>query len=152
MTQQRELSYTTHARISLAISRGIAAARGDAELTPTHLALGLLRDGENAAVAALGHGGAPLVVIRADLEMALGRPGRPRPGEVAIELTSGERAIVQDAAAVARLREDDFLGPEHFLLAILRDEGSEAAQVFARHGFGYDTLSNHLAAVHLKHV
>jgi len=53
MTDTRVLSLTTHARIAVGIARWVAASVGDHDLTPAHVALGVLRELENPAVAAL---------------------------------------------------------------------------------------------------
>ena len=138
---------STRARIALAIARGIAASRGDADLTPSHIALGLLREAENPAVAALQHGGVDLRAVRRELETELGPPGRPRSGEVAVDLTPGERRMVELAAAESRRRQEEYLGPHHLLLAVLRESRSPAAQAFARHSFVFDTAVTHLQFV-----
>jgi ATP-dependent Clp protease ATP-binding subunit ClpC len=138
-------------RVAMAIARGLAAARGDVNLSPTHVALGLIRESENAAVAALHHADVPLHKIRRDLEMDLGELGVPRPEEVAVSLTDGERRLVEEAINQSRLCGDRHLGSEHLLLAILQDDQSSAAQVFRRYGFLHDTALTHLAAVLHKH-
>jgi ATP-dependent Clp protease ATP-binding subunit ClpC len=138
---------TTRARIALAIARGIAASRGDDDVTPSHIALGLLREAENPAVAALHRGGVDLRAIRRELEAELGPPGRPRPGEVALQLTRGERRIVDLATAESRRRKEEYLGPHHLLLAMLREPDSPTAQAFARHSFPFETAVTHLQFV-----
>jgi ATP-dependent Clp protease ATP-binding subunit ClpC len=145
------LPYSTRLRMALALARGIAAARGDTDLTPIHAALGLLREGENAAVAMLGHAGVPLNRVRHDLEVALGEPGRPRREEVVLPLTDGERGLVQEARRQAQLRGDPFVGPEHILLALLQTSASPGAQVFIRHGFTHDAGLTHLDAIIVRH-
>jgi ATP-dependent Clp protease ATP-binding subunit ClpC len=145
------LPYSTRLRISLALARGLAAARGDADLTPLHAALGLLREGENAAVGMLQHADIPLNRVRHDLEVALGEASRPRPDEVALPLTDGERRLVVDAQRQAQLRGDPFIGPEHILLALLHSSASLAAQIFIRHGFTHDVGLAHLAAILVHH-
>lgn len=54
-TQLRPL--TSRTRVALAIARGIAAARGDRDLTETHIAVGILREGSNPALSALWYAG-----------------------------------------------------------------------------------------------
>lgn len=145
------LPYTTHLRVALAIARSIAAARGDAHITSTHIALGLLREAENGAVAALQHGGISLGVLRGELEAELGPPGRPRPDEVALPLTEGERHVLAQARTEAGLRGDAYIAPEHVLLGILHDEQSPAARAIARHGFEYVGAVGHVDAVIHRH-
>ena len=151
MNAAEPLPYTTHLRVALALARGIAAARGDTDLTPIHAALGLLREGENAAVAMLGHAGVSLDRVRHDLEIALGELGRPRREEVVLPLTDGERGLVQEARSQAQLRGDPFVGPQHILLALLQASESPAAQVFIGHGFTHDAGLTHLDAVIVRH-
>ena len=141
--------YTTRARVALAIARGSAAARGDATMTPTHVALGLLREGESAAVAALRHAGIDLPALRRELESALGTPpGRMRPDEVAVPLTPGEQLIAQQARAASDQREDEYVGPERLLLAVFKDEQKPAAQVLARHGLDPAAADYHIDAIY----
>jgi ATP-dependent Clp protease ATP-binding subunit ClpC len=139
--------YTSRTRVALSIARGLAAARGDTDVTTTHLALGLLREGQNLAVAALLHAAVPLGAVRQELEAALGPPpGRPRPDDVAVPLTPGEQGAVEQARTESRLLGNEYVGPEHLLLAILREQSSPAGQVFARHGFSSATAREHLDA------
>lgn len=146
------LPYSTRLRVCLAIARGVAAARGDTDLAPLHVALGILREGENPAVAALMHAGVATDEIRAEIEQALGEPmGFPRPGEVCIGDTPGEQRVVEDAFKASRERGDEYLGPHHLLLALVEDTDSQAAQIFARHGIDAFSARTHIDAVFTGH-
>jgi ATP-dependent Clp protease ATP-binding subunit ClpA len=151
MTTPETLPYSTRLRVAMALARGIAVARGDVELAPLHAALGILREGENAAVAALDHASVPLRKVRRDLELALGEPKQPRPDEVALPLTDGERRLMQEARSQALLSGDPFVGPHHVLLAILCDATSQATQVFLGYGFNHEAALTHLDAITVKH-
>jgi ATP-dependent Clp protease ATP-binding subunit ClpC len=151
MSVAEPLPYSTRLRVALALARGIAAARGDTDLTPIHAALGVLREGENAAVAMLEHAGVPMDRVRHDLEIALGERGWPRREEVVLPLTDGERGLVHRARGQAQLRGDPFVGPEHILLALLQASESPAAQVFISRGFSHDAGLTHLDAVIVRH-
>ena len=130
-----ELPLTSRGRVALAIARALAAGRGDPDVTPTHLALGLLREGENGAVALLDFRGRLSPTLRKALEEALGPiTGRPLPGQVVVPLTPGEEGLVAQARVEAEVHGHGYIGPEHLLLAILRDENSHAAKVFATQG------------------
>jgi ATP-dependent Clp protease ATP-binding subunit ClpC len=147
ITQPTDLPLTTRSRVALAISRGIAASMGHDDVTPAHVALGLLREGENPAVAALYNAGLALRDVRRDVEAALPPRGSPRPSEVAIPLSSGEEQVIAQAAAEARSMANEFIGPAHLLLAILRDADTPAARAFARYGFYVDDGAAHLQVV-----
>ena len=144
-----ELAYdfTARTRVALAIARGLAAASGSEDLTPAHIALGLIREGENPAVGALQHAGVPLRAIRKEITDELGPRRPPRRGEVALPSTPGEEQVVDRAIAEARQRNHEYVGTEHLLLAILREADSPTAQVFTRKGFGVDTAISHLQAI-----
>lgn len=137
MTDTVPLPLSSRARVALAIARGIAAARGDEDLNPSHIALGVLREAENAAVATLVYAGVDLRALRSELESGLGPAGRPRPGEVSLPMTPGERLVLAHATAESQRRHDTFLGPHHLWLALLRDPNTPVARVCARHGIQY---------------
>jgi ATP-dependent Clp protease ATP-binding subunit ClpC len=139
--------FTNRTYVSLSIARGIAAGSGHDDLTATHIALGILREAENGAVAALHHGGVALRNLRHDLEADLPPRGHPRFGEVVLPATPGEQQVVELALAEAATLNDEYLGSEHLLLAILRDPSTPVAQTFSRHGFTYEAALTHLQFV-----
>lgn len=138
---------TSRTYVAVAVARGVAAAYGHEDLADAHVALGVLREGENPAVAALQHAGVPLSALRRELEAALPRRGRPQRGVVALPATPGEAELMDRAVAEARRQGSEYVGTEHLLLALLRDEESQSARLFARHGFGVDEATRHLDAV-----
>jgi ATP-dependent Clp protease ATP-binding subunit ClpC len=152
MPEAPPLPYSTRMRLCLAIARGIAATRGDTDITPLHVALGILREGENPAVAALTHAGVATAKVRVEIERALGQPrGWPRPGEVCIGTTPGEQRVVEEACRASRERGDEYLGPHHLLLALVQDSDSQTAQIFARHGIDTASARTHVDAVFVGH-
>jgi ATP-dependent Clp protease ATP-binding subunit ClpA len=139
--------FTNRTYVSLSIARGIAAGSGHTDLTATHIALGILREAENPAVAALHHGGVPLRKLRHELEAELPPRGHPRFGEVVLPATPGEQEIIELAVAEAAALNEKYLGNEHLLLAVLRDPSTQIAQAFSRHGFTYEAALTHLQFV-----
>src|SRR5574341_851572 len=153
MAEPSTLPLTNRTRIVLGIARGIAAHLGSDDLSPAHVALGLLREGENPAVALLWRAGVALQVVRAEIERPLQqeaeRPGR-RPSqsdEVLLPPTPGERRILDTASAEAQVLNAPCLGPEHLLLALLRDSDTPTADVLARHGVRYESAFNQMPEV-----
>lgn len=147
MTDEPVLYLSTEARISLAIARGIAAARGDDDVSPTHIALGILRDERNPGVAILWRVGVPLPLLRHELELGLGPPGRPRPHEAVLPTAPSERQAIDGAEAESRQRGDGHIGTQHLLLAMLRDADTRIARAFARHAVDYQTAATYLEQV-----
>jgi ATP-dependent Clp protease ATP-binding subunit ClpC len=144
---QDEAPFSSRTRVALSIARALAAAMGHDDVTDAHVMIGILREGENPAVAALQHAGVPLERLRQELEQALPPLGRPRPREVARPLTKGERRLVARGDVERRRLRHRPLGTEHLLLAAVHDEMGPVAQALARHGVRYDTVPDHLAAV-----
>jgi ATP-dependent Clp protease ATP-binding subunit ClpC len=152
MTEMRPMPYSSRTRVALAIARAIAAGRGDPDVTPIHIALGLLREGDNAAVAVLQHRGVPLHSLRRELELLLGPPlGRTQPEEVARPLLPGEQSVLEQARAWSRREGDEHIGPEHLLLAILAEREGSAAHTLAQHGMETATAIASMRAVIHKH-
>jgi ATP-dependent Clp protease ATP-binding subunit ClpB len=118
--------FTSRTRVAMAIARGIAAARGDADLTVTHVAAGIFREGANPALAGLWYAGLSEVAIKSlgsEFEYSLGAErGHPTPRSVTIDFTSGEEEVTRVAEAEVEERGDSYLGTEHFLLGILRSD------------------------------
>ena len=132
---------TSRTRVALAIARGIAAARGDRDLSETHIAVGILREGSNAALSALWYAGMSENDMRrlsSYFEHSLGEPpGYIGPREVTIELTAGEQELLRLSDLEADQLNDPYLGTEHILLAILRSD-DRAAQKFAENGMSLE--------------
>lgn len=133
--------FTSRTRVALAISRAIAASRGETDVTATHIVLGILWEGKSVAVAGLTHEGINLNILNAQLDTSLGHPsGRTEPRRVALDATAGEEEIVRLGEKEAEARTDEFLGTEHLLLAILRESASEAAELMAAQGITVQRL------------
>lgn len=61
-------------------------------------------------------------------------PSDGRPGSILASFSSASRSIVATARAEAVELGDNFIGTEHLLLALLRDEGGPGAKVFGELG------------------
>lgn len=127
---------TSSTRVALAIARGIAAARGDQDLTPTHIAVGIFREGSNPGLAALWYAGMSEDQIRRlpfELEHSLGEPpGHIPPRLVTIDLTPGEEGVLRASELEAENFGSPYLGTEHILLAILRSEAKASHYITER--------------------
>ena len=130
--------FTSRTYVALSIARGMAAAYGHTDVTAAHIALGILREGENAAVATLHFAGVEIRKLRHELEAELPPHGRTRFGEV---------EIVELAVAEATELKDPYLANEHLLLGMLRDPNTPVARIFSQHGFTYDVAMTRLQSV-----
>ena len=141
--------FSSRTRVALAIARGIAAARGDRDLSATHIAAGIFREGANPALAALWHAGMPEERIRryaSELERSLGKPpGHIPPRQVTIDISPGEEQITRSAEIEMKRRGDPYLGTEHFLLAMLRSDSSLSKR-FGEFGITVDRYDESVSA------
>jgi RimJ/RimL family protein N-acetyltransferase len=141
---------TSHTRVALAIARGTAAARGDRNLTPTHVAFGIFKEGQSAGLAALWYAGMSEGAIRgfsSKLESSLGNPPGFMPvRQVAIDSSPGEEEILQLSEIEVVELSDPYLGTEHILLALIRSN-SAVAHMLAEHGISLQSYVDGMLAV-----
>jgi ATP-dependent Clp protease ATP-binding subunit ClpC len=141
--------FTSRTRVALAIARGFAAARGDQDLSPRHIALGILREGANPAIAGLWYAGlseTEITRLRFEIEHSFGdRTGRPIPRQVALDLTPGEDSVIRLAEIEADRIGDDYVGSEHILLAVLRFDDA-TAEFLAKRGVSVDKYQEGLSS------
>jgi ATP-dependent Clp protease ATP-binding subunit ClpA len=126
---RKKLVVTGRARLCVRYAREEAAAVGARELRPEHLLLGLLRDDESVAAAAMTSAGLSLARARA----VVGRGRFPEddviaPPEGPLPVGADARAALENSLREAVRRGDDHLGVEHLLLALLHEEGGSAAK------------------------
>src|SRR6476659_10118134 len=114
-----------------------ARARGNAELTPDHLLLALLRQDEGVVVPILQKLGVDPSVLAREVEADL--DARPKvTGASADAILSPDLNKVFDRAfEVAKEFGDEYVSTEHFLVA-LAESGGDTAQRLARAGVEYE--------------
>lgn len=139
-------SLTTRTYIAIGIARAIAAANGHEAPGACHLALGILREGENPAVVALYRAGVPIRELRQALESQL-PPRGTRAERLTFKASSAERVLLNLARTEAAARGAPFVANEHLFLALLREQDSSLRGVFADYRISYAHFSQHLDAV-----
>ena len=142
--------FTSRTRVALAIARGFAASRGEQDLTPLHISLGVLREGMNPAISALWYAGLSETEInrlRVEIEHSFGEPSaHPTPRQVTLDQTPGEETVIRLAELEADRLGDDYVGSDHILLAILRSD-DVTARHFAQRGISPDRFEDGLSSV-----
>ena len=130
IARDRGVVVTAEARRVVQHAAQEARALGHARVGTGHLLLGLLQE-SNAASSALGKLGVTLEALRRSIK----RPdpaGQPPDGRLPISPQS-RSALERSLLEVVSLG-DRHLGVEHLLLALARDERSDAARTLARFG------------------
>jgi ATP-dependent Clp protease ATP-binding subunit ClpC len=127
-------NFTERVRRILAMSRDEAVRLGHDYIGTEHILLGLLREGEGVASTVLQN----LAIDRDDLRERLGavvRQGRPSPGSGPdLPYTSCAKKVLELAMVEARELDHAYVGSEHLLLGLLREEKGIAAQVLVAAG------------------
>ncbi|NLB18317.1 MAG: AAA family ATPase, partial [Syntrophomonadaceae bacterium] len=95
-----------------------------------HLVLGLLREGEGIAARALLNLGADLEKTREEIKNVIGQVGgRQQSSSAEVPITPRTKRVISHAFEEAQLQGVNYVGTEHILLALLREEEGVAAQV-----------------------
>ena len=130
-------NFTERLRQSIQLARGAASRLHHERVTPVHIALGILEEGEGVAATALRFHGIALDDVERDLIGALGEvratPESPHePG-----LSEETESLLDAARNESRELGHPYVGSEHVLLGLLRDVDSIPAQLLERRGFSY---------------
>jgi len=134
---ERPPNLTQRARKVLELESAAAEQFNHGFVTPVHVAVAIIREGGGVASTAMRfHGIAPRDV-EPDLLRALAN--QPMADVVPAFLPLGDDAqqLLQAAAREAEEMEDNHLGTEHLLLALLRQEAGVPSQVFGAKGMRY---------------
>jgi hypothetical protein len=143
----KRMVITADARAVVRLARVEVEGLGDASVEPQHLLLGLLRSGDGPAWAALRRAGVELDAVRREVRAA--RPKQPETDEHTVPgarpaVSPAARSTFEQSLREAVAREDDQLGVEHILLALIRDRGGAAAQTIGRLGIPLGRLHRQL--------
>ena len=112
----------------LELARTAATRFGNPAISDVHLAIGLIEEGEGVAVTAMVfHGIAPDRVLEQLVEL----------GETSAS-PSDANARMESAHAESTAIGHPYVGTEHLLLALLRNEDTPVARLFGEHGLTYE--------------
>ena len=125
----------------LGYSKEEAIRLGNSHISPEHLFLGILRDGEGTAIEILMNQGIDLLVLKGSLEKSI-KVESPVPvadHEVIPLLRSTER-ILKLVYLEAKALKSSTIDTEHLLLAILKDENSLVTRFLSELDVDYQTV------------
>ena len=126
-------NFTERVRKVLALAREEAARLGHPYLGSEHELLGILREGEGVAIAILENLYAPPDEVRERLEASV-KPGTGSPPGANLPFTSRGKKVLELAMTEAREASHSYVGTEHLLLGILREERGIAAHALTSFG------------------
>src|SRR5512136_2769662 len=138
--------YTERARRVLFFARYEATQLGSSLIEPEHLLLGLIREGKGLTSRLFARAHASLDGIRREIE---GRSvARERVAtSVEIPFSTETRRALQFAAEEADRLLHNYVGTEHLLLGILREERSLAAMILFEKGMSLQSVREDIVAL-----
>jgi ATP-dependent Clp protease ATP-binding subunit ClpC len=127
--------YTERARRVLFFARYEASQLGGLAIESEHLLLGLIREGKGLTARIFARARLPLEQLRKEIE------GRTVVRDlvstsVEIPFSAETKRILQRAADEADGLHHAYIGTEHLLLGVLREDRSVAASILIEHGMG----------------
>jgi ATP-dependent Clp protease ATP-binding subunit ClpC len=129
----------------LAVDEAILANHGS--IGPEHILLAILRGSQGVAAMVLQDHGVEIAVVRRKIREIGTQAGQQSFGN--LETRAAEASVKQAIAEASKLG-CDYVGTEHFLLAMFCDQQTVAAQVLLSFGLTYEKTRNALWQ-YLKH-
>src|SRR5712692_7290982 len=126
-------NFTDRVRKVLQISREEAARLHHEFVGTEHILLGVIREGEGVAVAVLTNLSVDLEEIREQVEETV-KKGKAAAAGPDLPYTSRAKKVLELAMSEARELNHSYVGTEHLLLGLVREEKGIAAQVLTDAG------------------
>jgi ATP-dependent Clp protease ATP-binding subunit ClpC len=139
--------FSQRVRDILGYSKEEAIRLGNSHISPEHLFLGILRDGEGVAVEILINQGIDLMVLKGSLEKSIKveSPVSVADNEVIPLLRSTER-ILKLVYLEAKALKSSTIESEHLLLAILKDENALVTRFLSEMDVDYQSVKRMVEA------
>lgn len=133
--------FTQRARNTVIHAQEEAKDMGHLAIGTEHILLGLLREGEGVGARSLINLGIDLANVREEVKRFLGQEEISREGPAGdLPITPRVKKVFNRAFDEARLQGVNYVGTEHLLLALLREEEGLASQVLLAMGVKLDSL------------
>ena len=131
-------NFTERVRKVLAMAREEAARLHHEYVGTEHILLGLVREGEGVAATVLQNLGVELDDIQQKIEGTVKKAKGGHTIGPDLPYTSPAKKVLELAMAEARSLDHQYVGTEHVLLGLIREEHSVAAQVITSFGITID--------------
>jgi catechol 2,3-dioxygenase-like lactoylglutathione lyase family enzyme len=126
-------NFTERSRVVLMLARTEAERLNHEYVGTEHLLLGLIREGEGIANAVLENLNVNAAEVRSTIENIVQKGQNPRP-DIGLPFTSRAKKAIELAMEYARDLNHNYVGTEHLLLGLLREQKGIAAQVLLHAG------------------
>jgi ATP-dependent Clp protease ATP-binding subunit ClpB len=138
--------FTFMSQEAFQLAQSKAEELGHQELRPEHILWSFLNQEENVIFSVLTKIGADVDKIRRDLEEALEKLPKVEGGGEAY-LSSSLREVMNRAQKEAEKLKDEYVSTEHLLLAMLKEDGSEAGRILKENGVSEDAVLKSLSEI-----
>src|SRR5580658_9122258 len=126
--------FTERARRSIVLAQEEAQRLGNNYIGTEHILLGIISEGESLAAKVLESLGVNLAKVRQEVEAIVGRGGQTVQQEMVF--TPRAKRVIELAFDEARQLNHNYIGTEHLLLGLIREEDGLAGRVLI--GLGAD--------------
>ncbi len=126
--------FTDRARKVINLARQEAERLGHEFIGTEHILLGLVKEGSGVAANVLENLGVDLEKIRIEVEKYVSSPGETISASSSLPFTPKAKKVLELAMEEARILEHNYIGTEHLLLGVLREQDGMAAQVLLNLG------------------
>jgi ATP-dependent Clp protease ATP-binding subunit ClpC len=134
--------FNQKARMVIYYGRYEASQFGSRKIEPEHVLLGFLREDGSAFATVFGLT-EPEAIIRGQIESRAPH-GERIPFEAELPLSGETKKVLFRTAEESDRAGHRYIGPEHLLLGLLREEGSLAAAVLNEQGVSYEMAKERL--------
>ena len=147
-----EKNYSKRFKDILGFSKEEAQRTGYSQIIPEHLLLGLIREGSGRAIEAISHFGTDINNIKISIDQKIKNSGNSISNfeDIAIDKTADR--ILKISVLEARLLSAKEIDSEHLLLAILKEQTSNAAHILENEHISYGKLYSYLATTPQNHT
>ncbi|SHG92362.1 ATP-dependent Clp protease ATP-binding subunit ClpC [Thermosyntropha lipolytica DSM 11003] len=132
--------FTQRAKNAVMYAQEEARSLGHPAIGTEHILLGLLREGEGIGAKALTSLGVDLEKVRQEIIKIIGQRGGAETPDGDLPITPRAKKVFNLAFDEARLQGVNYVGTEHLLLALLREEEGVAGQVLVAMGIRLDEV------------
>ena len=139
-----EAKFSPRVHDVITFSREEALRLGHDYIGTEHLLLGIIRDGEGAAIQIIQAHGVQLEDLRKTLEGSLKKVSKPIMNVGNIPLVKQAEKALKITYLEAKMFKSDLIGTEHLLLSILKVEDNLAASILNRFGITYESVKAEL--------
>ncbi len=134
------ISYSQKSNNIINYSRDEAIRLGNEEIMPEHFFLGMLRDGDNRVLDILVRNGIDLNIVKKEIEKTIKSNSFISELDREIPYTKNAERIINLSRLEAMSFKNNLIEPEHFFLAILREDSNNVKKIMQNKNMTYSKL------------